>query len=527
MFPLNGAEPKLWAHLREPPPRVSSFRDDVPGAFDEVVWRALAKAPPARFDSAPALAAAALAAATAELDAGASTAATPQRGARELPAALAGRGAFVGRAHELTALARVFDETGDGRARLVLVTGEAGIGKSALVARAVCGVQGVTVLYGRCDEQPLEPYQPVAEMVRDLVARVPELRSDPAFAGVARIVPDLAPDTPEEEARGQLFGAAAALLDGIGSPLLFVVDDLHWADQPTLLLLRALLRRVRSSLVVVATSRDAGDTGGPVTELAVELRRDGVLEQVRLDGLGEATATALIANRASTSPDPGFVHWVLERTDGNPFFIEELLRGNLDVSSVPDQPPVPEGVMQHVVQRLGRLSTDTAEALRIARGRRRGVRRRHDRAAHRRVRGDAGGRRGSDRERPDPRGPGPPRPVRVRARARARRRVRDHDRHAPCAPAPAHRRGDGGGRIRRPGGARTPLPAGGPAGRPRQGRAMGDRRRRGRGTSARLRGSGRPLRERARAARSLRVDRRRLALSDPDRHRLQAGHLRW
>ena len=103
-----------------------------------------------------------------------------------------------------------------------------------------------------------------------------------------------------------------------------------------------------------------------MTELAVDLRRDGVLEQVRLDGLGEATATALIASRASASPNPGFVHWVLDRTDGNPFFIEELLRGGLDVGSVPDEQLVPEGVLQHVVQRLGRLSADTVEALRIA-----------------------------------------------------------------------------------------------------------------------------------------------------------------
>ena len=332
VFPLP-ALAKLWAHLSEPPPTVSELRPGLAGAFDAVIARALSKEPAQRFESAAALGAAVLAAAAAPVSA--------SRAERALPAPLTGRGAVVGRDAQLATLERLM-----GRARVVLVSGEPGIGKSSLVARAAVTTRDRTVLYGRCDEQPLEPYQPFAEALRDLASRGVEL-------GLAGRILDAEATDADREA---LFGAVAAVLEAAGDALLFVIDDLQWADPPTLSLLRALVRDVRSSLVLVATSRESGD--------ALD---DLVFAPLRLEGLDLAAATRLIASRAGASPHPDFVRWALERTGGNPFFLEELLRGRADVGSIPaDAAQVPESVAQHVVQRLDRLSPGTADLLRIA-----------------------------------------------------------------------------------------------------------------------------------------------------------------
>jgi hypothetical protein len=126
----------------------------------------------------------------------------------------------------------------------------------------------MSVLYGRCDEESLEPYQPFAEALHDLLARAPDVREHPAVAPhvgkLARMLPGFGQVTPTvgEGGRHRLFEAVAALMDAVGRPLLFVLDDLHWADAPTLLMLRSALRRARVPLVVLATSRDAADVGG-------------------------------------------------------------------------------------------------------------------------------------------------------------------------------------------------------------------------------------------------------------------------
>jgi hypothetical protein len=378
VFALDAPEAKLWAHLSEPPPAPSALRDGVPPALDDTVRRALAKSPSVRFASASALGAAALEATSqAKRVARRDDLAATAPGRRVLgdgraraeefpmPAPLRARDLLIGRTDELAAVVRAVRADGKGRARVVLVTGEAGIGKTSLVARAAADAGAVCVLYGRCDEEPLGPYQPFAEALRDLLAGAPRLRVDPAlashFAELARILPELgeAAGAPGDGDRHRLFEGVAALMGAAGDPLLFVLDDLHWADGPTMVMLRYVLRRARGALVVLATSRDAADAGGALADLVVDLRRDEALERIRLAGLDVAATEELIAMRIGAAPDPELVRRTHARTAGNPFFIDQLLRAAPDAR-------VPEGIKELIAQRVTRLTPAAAETLRVA-----------------------------------------------------------------------------------------------------------------------------------------------------------------
>ena len=255
---------------------------------------------------------------------------------------------LVGRDRELAEILS-FVNAGSGP-RLVLVTGEAGIGKSALARAVAQQLPPSRVLYGRCDEEPLAPFQPFTEALRDLYRRRPDAVRD--APELARLLPELGP-APVDSGRHRFF---EAVTDAIGDHALFVLDDLHWADAPTLTLLRFVLRRASCTFTMVATSRDAGIAGGPLAELAVSLRRDHAFERIRLAGLNVAATTELILASAEHGVvDPGLVH---ARTAGNPFFIEQILRAGADE-------PVPDGIQELLASRVSALSSGAGEVLRI------------------------------------------------------------------------------------------------------------------------------------------------------------------
>jgi DNA-binding SARP family transcriptional activator len=174
-----------------------------------------------------------------------------------LPAVLVGPGPFVGRGRELEGLLAAWQNALAGSLRTVLIAGEPGVGKTRLAGEwsRQAYEQGAVVLYGRCDEDLGAPYQPFAEALRALVPciganRLRALRGAeallPLVPGLTDVLPDLAPPTrsdPDTE-RYALFDAVVALLEiaSIGAPIVLVLDDLHWAAKPTLLLLRHLLR---------------------------------------------------------------------------------------------------------------------------------------------------------------------------------------------------------------------------------------------------------------------------------------------
>jgi class 3 adenylate cyclase len=372
-------------HLNTPPIPPSWSNAEVPPALEALVLGLLAKVP----DERPATAAE-VSRRLHELRVApvASVAAAPAP-----PTAAAGVvwGRFVGRAEELGTLKAAVDAALGGRGSLVLVGGEPGIGKTRLVEEAsvYARLRGARVLVGRCfEEEAALPYLPFVEALRQYVAELPSdalARSlGDGAADVAKLVPELlqrlpeapaASQLPAEQERHRLFESVCALLvrAAAETPLVLVLDDLHWADRPTLLLLRHLLRRLgESALVVLGTYRDVDlDRRHPLSEMLAELRRERLYRRILLRGFSADEVRTLLEafSRQELRPDELPLAEAMHReTEGNPFFIEEVVRhlvetgaltrregrwvGTTSISEI----GIPEGIREVLGRRLSRLS---------------------------------------------------------------------------------------------------------------------------------------------------------------------------
>jgi tetratricopeptide (TPR) repeat protein len=281
------------------------------------------------------------------------------------------RSAFVGRRGELALLRRHWQLAKGGERQLVVVLGEPGVGKSRLAAELAraAHAQGAAVLLGRCTEEPLLPYQAFAEALR---AHVPP-PAEPA-GELARLVPGLADlagagpaATESDGARFWLFEAVADLLAALSEerPLLLVLEDLHWADKPTLLLLLHLLRAPEPlRLLVVGTYRETElGWSDPLAGALAELRRERTGTRLRLEGLDEGQTTAVVSAWVGNEAPAALAAEVHRRTEGNPFFVEEVLSDLTESGAELAEVGVPEGVKEVVGQRLGRLGEQTRRTL--------------------------------------------------------------------------------------------------------------------------------------------------------------------
>jgi len=304
---------------------------------------------------------------------------------------------FVGRDGELERLGQLWKEAAAGELRVALLAGEPGVGKTRLAAELARLVHddGATVLAGRCDEDLGVPYQPFVEALRHFVDHAPALTGRLGRYGgeLVRVLPELAelaPDLPAalrsdpETERYRLFDAVAAWLGAASAeePLLLVLDDLQWAAKPTLLLLRHVVRAGGARVLVLGTYRDtelAHDH--PLVEVVADLRRQGAVERLSLSGLDGAGVAAIVeqaAGRSLNDADIALAQAVYEETEGNPFFVREVLRHLAETGAVEraeggwttrlpvDQLGIPEGVRAVVGRRLARLSGDANQALRVA-----------------------------------------------------------------------------------------------------------------------------------------------------------------
>lgn len=306
------------------------------------------------------------------------------------PVDVAAPGVFVGRDRELGELHGGLADAFAGRGGLYLLVGDPGIGKTRLADEFCAHAQasGALTFWGRCWEGGGAPaYWPWVQVVRSyLRQRDPawlegELGSGAEY--IAQIVPELRDAIPglrpvakldAEHLRFSLFDAVSAFLQRAATrePLVVVLDDLHAADPPSLLLLQFVARDLRGSrLLVLGSFRDAEPRVTPaVGALLAGLARDG--RRLPLRGLSHDAVAALIADACSAAPDASLAATIHRTTDGNPFFVDEVVRllrseGRLEERHPARRPlGIPGGVRDAIGQRLALLSPQTRSVLSVA-----------------------------------------------------------------------------------------------------------------------------------------------------------------
>ena len=300
------------------------------------------------------------------------------------------RGLFVGREEELDRLHQAIDRAVIGLGGLVLIVGEPGIGKTRVTQEIEphARSRGALVLRaGSHEDSGAPPYwpwvvvgrqwgashdlaaiDPDGNSNRDELSRLfPELRNSPGF-----VEPRTQPES--QSAQFQLFSAYTSFLRIAArrTPLVIVIDDLHWTDKPTLQLLQHVARAVPAlRVLIVGTYRDADPApGSSLTEALVELNRDPGFERIVLRGLTHGESDTLVRETAQLEPSAAVLDGVFATTEGNPFFLTEVVRLLAEQGALTDRAvrdgTLPDGVRETLRRRLSRLTVGTREVLRIA-----------------------------------------------------------------------------------------------------------------------------------------------------------------
>jgi tetratricopeptide (TPR) repeat protein len=402
--PFLGDDPVaiIGQHINTPPVAPTWHNGQCPRPLEALILRLLAKDPAERPQSAGDVLAALEA-----MDLSAEVEAGPRADEAHALDSLAG-GVFVGRQREMGELKATLEDALSGRGRLLTLVGEPGIGKTrtAQELATYAGLRQCQVLWGRCYEGAgAPPYWPWVQAIRSYVQeRDPQqLRSEmgAGAADIAEVVSDVRERLPDlkpppalepEQARFRLFDSITAFLRSASrrQPLVLVLEDLHWADRPSLLLLEFLARELANSrLLVLGTYRDVEvSRGHPLSQTLGELTRERLFQRVLLRGLSQEDVSRFIELVAGITPPRGLVEAVYRQTEGNPLFVTEVVRLLVQEGSLTPQPPlhlrdgegetargrggeawtvrIPEGVREVIGRRLDRLSERCNQTLTIA-----------------------------------------------------------------------------------------------------------------------------------------------------------------
>jgi class 3 adenylate cyclase len=387
--PFLGDDPVaiISQHINTAPVAPSWHNQEVPRALESLILRLLAKDPNERPASA-----AAIPEALAAIVNTASTMAPVAQESDVNPLDRLATGIFVGRDKEMDELRAGLEDALSGRGRLMMLVGEPGIGKTrtseefATYAR----LRNVQVLWGRCYEGEGAPaYWPWVQIIRSYAhdKEPKELMSEmgPGAADIAQVVSEVKerlpglpapPQLEPEQARFRLFDSITTFLKNAsqGGPLMVVLDDLHWADKPSLLLLQFLAKELRGSrLMVLGTYRDVElRRQHPLAQTLGELNRENLSQRVLLRGLTEEDVRRFIEVTAGTSPPDTLVAAVYRETEGNPFFVNEIVRllvadGRLEKAEGVTEwsVTIPQSVREVVGRRLDHLSEECNRVLTI------------------------------------------------------------------------------------------------------------------------------------------------------------------
>jgi class 3 adenylate cyclase/tetratricopeptide (TPR) repeat protein len=308
---------------------------------------------------------------------------------------------FVGRTRELAALRDAWKACATGARRVILVAGEAGLGKTRLVSELTRSAydDGATVVYGGCEEGLAVTYRPWREALGHLLTHAPASVLDGVgqrrLSDLARVLPEVherVPDLPAaidsdaETERYLFWSAAVALLESAGrhNPTVVVLDDLHWVDRPSALLLRHLVTVSDSpGILLVGTYRD-NEVGAahPMADVLAAVHRAPGVERLVLDGLADDEVVAFV-DAAAGAPQGAsgteFAHALRRETGGNPFFAWEVLRHLAETGAATRDSSggwvtrvemaelrLPDSVREVVGQRIRRLGGEVQRMLSLA-----------------------------------------------------------------------------------------------------------------------------------------------------------------
>ncbi len=378
-------------HVHAPvvPPR--AYCPDVAQALESVILRLLAKDPASRFDSAREVA-----------ERLAAIAADPSATAATAPSVAVlddlVRGRLVGRTDELRELRDLWYRALEGRAHLVVISGEPGAGKTRLAREMLvrAEVERAVVLSGGCYEyEAATPYLPFVEAIRGWVKGASDDALQTTVAPYAAELVKLAPEIAERlaavpasprlsphEERSRLFDHVARLCAALAARngLLVFLDDLQWADQGTIALLRYVLRQLRDERVLVLAAYREMELGRdhPLGAALVDWNRERLATRIQvgrlpLDGTSAMLGALLSQDQVTTE----FAAAVHRETEGNPFFIEELVKALIEQGQIyrADRGwrrvevaalAIPQSVREAIGRRLDRLGPRSVEVLHVA-----------------------------------------------------------------------------------------------------------------------------------------------------------------
>lgn len=380
----------IGQHINTPPVAPTWHNSLCPRSLEALILRLLAKNPADRPESAAEVLIA-LESVDVELE-------TPEIGqGQENPQvldSLAG-GIFVGRHRELSELKASLEDSLSGMGRLIMLVGEPGIGKTrtAQELATYARLRGAQILWGRChEERGMPPYWPWVQTIRSYVREQDQsrIRSEMGTGAVdiAEIVSDIrerltdlkpSPSLEPDQARFRLFDSITSFLKNAAQrqPLIIILDNLHWADNSSLLLLEFLSQElIGSRLLIVGTYRDAElSRRHPLSQILGELTKDRLFQRILLRGLAQEDVGRFIELASGVTPPDGLVEAVHRQTEGNPLFVTEVVRllvqeGGMAAGADRDQPNwsvrIPEGVREVIGRRLDRLSERCNQTLTTA-----------------------------------------------------------------------------------------------------------------------------------------------------------------
>jgi DNA-binding CsgD family transcriptional regulator/RecA/RadA recombinase len=305
-----------------------------------------------------------------------------------------GRGPLVGRGRELAEAAVDLRHALAGEGRVLLISGEPGVGKTRLAREIMAQMQaaGGTALSGECYAEGDVPYAPVARLIRESFPEAARLDlSDTVVADLIALVPPLVshypaipPPNPGLDPRPQqqrLFESVVAWCEAMsaGAPLLLFVDDVQWADSATLFLLRHLARRGQKlRLLLLMTFRASElERSSSLSDVLLDFNRERLATHLRLGRLGRDETRDLLAALFSEEITPEFLDGIYAQTEGNPFFTEEVCKELIEEGKLAyrdgrwhrpsmSELKIPQTVRAAIQARVGRVSQPAQEALRLA-----------------------------------------------------------------------------------------------------------------------------------------------------------------